>query len=70
MENLFAEIASIECWLRDHPDADHVARWEMISRLREMNNQLNLTSEKLKMLNRGESPLKMKYDEQSDKTNN
>ncbi len=41
MEDLYAQIAIIENWLRDHPHADREARWEMTSRLREINEKLN-----------------------------
>lgn len=41
MEDLYAEIKNIQCWLRDKPHLEFVARWHFISRLNELNEKLN-----------------------------
>jgi len=58
MEDLFAQIAIIENWLRDKPHAGQAEKSEMMSRLRELNDRLNEFEKGLQLLNKGESPLK------------
>ncbi|SJN38405.1 hypothetical protein FM120_11220 [Sphingobacterium faecium PCAi_F2.5] len=41
MEDLYAEIKSIQCWLRDHPHIEFEARWHFITKLNELNDKLN-----------------------------
>lgn len=41
MEDLYAEIKNIQCWLRDHPHLEFVARWHFITKLNELNQLLN-----------------------------
>lgn len=41
MEDLYAEIKNIQCWLRDHPHLEFVARWHFITKLNELNDKLN-----------------------------
>lgn len=58
MEDLLTQIAVIENWLRDKPHVGQTEKSEMISRLRELNERLNKLQDGLKLLNKGESPLK------------
>ena len=65
MENLHTRIANIEHWLREKPHAGQVEKSEMISRLRELNEELNKAQNAkikngLELLSRGESPIKRK----------
>ncbi len=41
MESLYTEIKAIQCWLRDHPNVEHDARWHFITKLNELNEKLN-----------------------------
>ena len=58
MEDLLAQIAVIEDWLRDKPHVGQVEKSEMVSRLRELNNKLNTLEKGLHSLIKDESPLK------------
>lgn len=58
MEDLLAQIAVIEDWLRDKPHVGQVEKSEMVSRLRELNNKLNTLEKGLHLLIKDESPLK------------
>lgn len=60
MEDLFAQIAIIENWLRDKPHVGQAEKSEMTSRLRELNERLNEFEKGLQLLNKGESPIKAK----------
>lgn len=63
MEDIHTKIKDVEDWLRNNPHADKEARWEMVSRLREYNDELNAINKQkiengLNLLNKGLSPLK------------
>lgn len=65
MEDIHTKIKDVEDWLRNNPHADKEARWEMVSRLREYNDELNAINKQkiengLNLLNKGLSPLKHK----------
>lgn len=65
MEDIHTKITTVESWLRNNPHADKEARWEMVSRLREYNDELNTINKQkiengLRLLNEGKSPLKQK----------
>lgn len=62
MRDIHQEIAVVEDWLRDHPNAEKEARWDMVARLSELNEELNAINKAkiengLKQLNEGKSPL-------------
>lgn len=67
MRDIHHEIETVSVWLRDHPHADKEARWDMIARLRDLNDKLNAHKVKieqgLKLLNEGKSPLFMSQHE-------
>lgn len=63
MEDIHTKIKDVEDWLRNNPHADKEARWEMVTRLREYNDELNAINKQkiengLNLLNKGLSPLK------------
>jgi hypothetical protein len=47
MEEIKNEIAEIEIWLRDHPNAEWQSRYDMIQKLAQLNEQLNTCPPKL-----------------------
>lgn len=55
------ELYEVEKWLRDHPDADRAARWDMIQRraelLKEYDAEKLELEKKLKQLENGQSPI-------------
>ena len=63
MVDLYVQIANIEHWLREKTSVSQAEKSEMISRLCELNDKLNKLPEGLKLLHKGESPIKAQQNE-------